>query len=202
MLIKTKIKYNRMSSVYDLIELPVETSLFSKLRKKALKEVSGRVLEIGIGTGKNLEYYPPEVELTGIDFSSGMLKKAEKRKNRLNIKNAELVEMDAQSMDFENSSFDMVVSTFVFCTVPDPVKGLKEAYRVLKPGGRAVFIEHMKTDSLMINLFLRFMNIFSRIMLGTSMIRKTEENIQTAGFKIAESKRHLSGVVRVIRAVK
>ncbi|KPU62766.1 methyltransferase type 11 [Thermococcus sp. EP1] len=195
-------KYDRFSKIYDLFESPMEMRAFSKYRKKALSLAKGKVLEIGIGTGKNLPYYPEGVEVIGIDFSRGMLEKAEKRKKELGLENVKLLYMDAQNMEFDDNTFDTVVSTFVFCTVPDPIKGLKEAYRVLKPGGTAIFLEHMKSNSRLLNIPLYLMEPFIKTLLGTSMLRETQKNIEKAGFKIEKVENLFFDIVRLIIATK
>ena len=195
-------KYDRFSKIYDLFESPMEMRAFSKYRKKALSLAKGKVLEIGIGTGKNLPYYPGGVEVIGIDFSQGMLEKAEKRKKKLGLDNVELLYMDAQNMEFDDNTFDTVVSTFVFCTVPDPIKGLKEAYRVLKPGGTAIFLEHMKSNSRLLNIPFYLMEPFIKTLLGTSMLRETQKNIEKAGFKIEKVENLFFDIVRLIIATK
>ena len=195
-------KYDRFSKIYDLFESPIEMRAFSKYRKKALSLAKGKVLEIGIGTGKNLPYYPEGVEVISIDFSRGMLEKAEKRKKELGLENVKLLYMDAQNMEFDDNTFDTVVSTFVFCTVPDPIKGLKEAYRVLKPGGTAIFLEHMKSNSRLLNIPLYLMEPFIKTLLGTSMLRETQKNIEKAGFKIEKVENLFFDIVRLIIATK
>lgn len=195
-------KYDRFSKIYDLFESPMEMRAFSKYRKKALSLAKGKVLGIGVGTGKNLPYYPEGVEVIGIDFSRGMLEKAEKRKKELGLENVKLLYMDAQNMEFDDNTFDTVVSTFVFCTVPDPIKGLKEAYRVLKPGGTAIFLEHMKSNSRLLNIPLYLMEPFIKTLLGTSMLRETQKNIEKAGFKIEKVENLFFNIVRLIIATK
>ncbi|ALV63432.1 Phosphatidylethanolamine N-methyltransferase [Thermococcus sp. 2319x1] len=180
----------------------MEMKSFSKYRKRALSLVKGKVLEIGVGTGKNLPYYPEDVEVIGIDFSQEMLKKAEERRKKLGLDNVTLLHMDAQSLEFEDDTFDTIVSTFVFCTVPDLIKGLKETYRVLKPGGRAVFLEHMKSESRLLNVPLYLMEPFTRTLLGTSMLRETQKNIEKAGFKIERVENLFYDIVRLIVATK
>ncbi len=194
-------KYDRFSGFYDSFEALIERRAFSKYRKRALSLAKGKVLEIGVGTGKNLPYYPEDVEVTGIDFSRGMLEKAERRRE-LGLKNVKLMLMDAQNLEFGDNTFDTVVSTFVFCTVPDPVKGLEEAYRVLKPGGRAIFLEHMKSKSKLLNVPLYLMDPVMRALTGTSMVRETQKNIEKAGFKIERVENLFFDIVRLIIATK
>jgi SAM-dependent methyltransferase len=110
--------------------------------------------------------------------------------------------MDIQNMTFENDSFDCAVSTCVFCTVPDPIAGLKEVYRVLKPGGKVLFLEHMRSRNPLVNIILFMMTIMSKLILGTSMVRKTQENIESVGFKITERRDLFFDVVRIIIAEK
>ncbi len=199
---RTARKYDRFSIIYDLIELPVEKGLFSSLRKKALASVEGKVLEVGIGTGKNLPYYPPGLALTGIDFSKKMLERAERKKRDLALVKVTLLEMDVEHLGFQDESFDTVVSTFVFCTVPQPLKGLQEVHRVLKRGGLAIFLEHMKSDNLMLNIPLYMMHGFTKTLIGTSMLRETQKNIERAGFLLKEVQKVYFDIVRLIVAAK
>ncbi len=191
-----KKKYDMLASVYDLIETKIKP--FSEYRKIGANYLEGKVLELGIGSGANLEYYPENIEVTGVDFSEKMLEKCEEKRKSLCLEGVELLKIDVEDMDFEDCSFDIVYSTFVFCTVPHPEKGLGEAYRVLKPSGKAVFIEHMKSKHLLLNGILYCMNIFSKLILGTSMLRETEENIKKSGFKIIEKKELFFDIVRLI----
>ena len=199
---KTIKKYDIFSRVYDLFERPMEKYLFSSLRKRALAFAIGEVLEVGIGTGKNIPHYLDNVKVTGIDFSRGMLEKAKRKKEKLSLKNVTLLEMDVENMSFQDEFFDTVVSTFVFCTVPYPLKGLQEVYRVLKQGGKAVFLEHMKSNSFFLNIPLYMMNVFTKTLIGTSMIRETQKNIEKVGFKIKDVQNVYSDIVRLIVAGK
>ncbi|AMQ19621.1 class I SAM-dependent methyltransferase [Thermococcus peptonophilus] len=195
-------KYDRFSRSYDLFEAPVERGAFSRYRKRALRLAEGKVLEVGVGTGKNFSYYPRNVEVIGVDFSKGTLEKAERRRRELGLKNVRLLHTDVQNLEFEDSTFDTAVSTFVFCTVPDPVKGLREVYRVLKPGGKAIFLEHMKSGSKLLNVPLYMMEPFMMAMTGTSMLRKTPDNIEKSGFQIEKVENLFFDIVRLIIARK
>lgn len=199
----TSIKYSRASKLYDIVEWPIEQILFKRLRKKAIAMARGKVLEVGVGTGKNIPYYDIDnLKLTAIDFSVGMLDIAKEKRVKMGLDDLELIEMDVEDLKFDDGSFDTIVSTFVFCTVPDPKKGLQELYRVLKPGGKVIFVEHMKSRYAILNLFLKIMNYFSSRLLGTSMLRETQKSIEKAGFKISSVEYSLFDIVRLIVAKK
>ncbi|WP_372712607.1 class I SAM-dependent methyltransferase [Ilyobacter sp.] len=196
---ETKDKYNRVAKNYDKME---QMMFFNKHREGLIALASGKVLELGVGTGANLPYYSKNLSVTGIDFSRKMLEKSKNVIEKNHIKNIKLEEMDIQNMTFENDSFDCAVSTCVFCTVPDPIAGLKEVYRVLKPGGKVLFLEHMRSRNPLVNIILFMLTVMSKLILGTSMVRKTQENIESVGFKITERRDLFFDVVRIIIAEK
>lgn len=179
---KIKNRYNRISKVYDSLESPMEVMAMGKWRKKLIDRIEGeRVLEVGIGTGKNLTYYPDTLEITGIDFSKNMLEKARNKiKNKKNIK---LIEMDAQNMEFEDNIFDTVVTSCVFCSVPDPIKGLKEIRRVCKDNGKIIMLEHMRSNNELVGKFMDIINFIPLNVWGANINRRTIENLKKAGFK-------------------
>jgi ubiquinone/menaquinone biosynthesis C-methylase UbiE len=179
-------KYNRMSAVYDLMESPMEFFFYSKWRKEALSGLRGMVLEVGVGTGKNLKYYPEDCSVIGIDNSEGMLEKA--REKAKGTKNVTLLLMDAEHLEFSDNSFDYVITTFVLCSIPDPVKALKEMHRVLKPDGEMINLEHMRSNNRWIAAYEDFINPISVELTGINVNRKTVENIGKAGFKIKDVK--------------
>lgn len=179
-------KYNRLSAVYDLMEWPVEFLFYKKWRKEALSGLKGMVLEVGVGTGKNLKYYPKGCSVIGIDISEGMLEKARKRAEGLN--NVTLLLMDAEHLEFPDNSFDYVITTFVLCSIPNPVKALKEMHRVLKPDGEMINIEHMRSSTRWIASYEDFINPISVDLTGVNVNRKTVENIGKAGFTIKDVK--------------
>jgi len=192
-------KYNRLSSVYDLMEWPMEFLFFSRWRKEVLSGLGGRVLEVGVGTGKNLKYYPPGCLIIGIDNSEGMLKKARKKAEGMN--NVTLLLMDAEHLEFPDNTFDYVVTTFVLCSIPDPVKALKEMRRVLKPSGEMINLEHMRSSNRFISRFEDLINPIIVSMTGIHVNRKTVENVVKAGFAIKDVENLLlKDVFRKIRS--
>lgn len=179
-------KYNRISMVYDIIELPVELLLYGRWREEALSNLSGKVLEVGVGTGRNLKYYPVGCSVIGIDNSTGMLEKA--RKKARGMRNITLYLMDAEHLEFPDDSFDYVVTTFVLCSVPDPVKALKEMRRVLKPSGELIALEHMRSSNPFIARIEDLINPIMFFFIWDDMTRNTMGNIEKAGFTIKKAK--------------
>ena len=179
---KIKKRYNRVSKVYDLLEKPMESMTMGKWRGKIIEKIEGeKVLEVGVGTGKNLLHYPEDLEVTGIDFSKDMLAKA--REKTKDLKNINLIEMDAQDMDFEDNTFDTVVTSCVFCSVPDPIEGLKEIKRVCKNGGKIVMLEHVRSDKKVIGEIMDIVNFIPVNIWGANINRETLDNLKKAGFK-------------------
>ncbi|TFH36301.1 MAG: class I SAM-dependent methyltransferase [Dehalococcoidia bacterium] len=133
---RVKDRYARAAAFYDLLENRTAGSNEASWRRVAWSRAEGsNVLEVGVGTGRNFPYYPAGAQITGIDFSENMLRRARDKAAEQGI-HVRLSLMDIQSMEFADDTFDTVVGTFVFCTVPDPVRGLSEVRRVLKPGGK------------------------------------------------------------------
>lgn len=134
--------YENLSSVYDLTFGPLlhPGRLFARDRM-ALKP-GDRLLEVGVGTGINLSLYPSSCHVTGIDLSAPMLEKAYDRVTRKGLKNIRLAEMDATSLTFPDSSFDVVYAPYLVSVVPDPLPVVREMRRVCRPGGRIVILNH------------------------------------------------------------
>ncbi|MTI79932.1 MAG: class I SAM-dependent methyltransferase [Firmicutes bacterium] len=173
-----KSRYNRIAMFYDRMD-PISDSI----RKNALSIARDNVLEVGVGTGKNLSLYPSNCEITGIDFSREMLKRARERAGRLNL-NVKLLEMDAQNMLFNDNSFDTVISACVFCSVPDPEKGLEELKRVCKPNGQIILLEHVRSANPVIGKMMDILNPLTSNMIGCNINRKTVSNVSKAGINL------------------
>lgn len=184
-------RYNRAAPFFHRMD----SRMMRDWRRELLSGLSGNVLEIGIGTGANLEYYPPSVNLTGIDFSPRMLEYARQRAKQLS-KNVTLLEMDAQQLKFPDHSFDYVVATCVFCSVPDPVEGMKEMGRVCKPNGEIRLLEHMRSENPMMGKIMDILNPLTVRISGANINRKTLENIQEADLIIKHNERLMSTIVR------
>lgn len=202
----TKKRYNTTSAIYNLMEWPVEQLWYKKWRTMLWRQVGGpEVLEIGVGTGKNIPYYRQDLQVTGIDLSPGMLAYARKKLGHLKDVDVEaaLREMDVQEMGFRDHTFNDVVATFVFCSVPDPVLGLKEALRVTRPGGRIFLLEHMIPDYTLPAAIMKKLDAPFHYISGVHIARNTLNNIEKAGWKVEET-RDLTrgGIFKYIQASK
>lgn len=181
----TRRAYDRNARFYDLLEWPVEQLLYRRWRRGLWRDVRGpAVLELGVGTGKNVPYYPEGVRVTGVDLSGGMLARARRALERHPGKAAALYLMDAQRLDFADDTFDEAVATFVFCSVPDPVAGLREALRVTKPGGRLHLIEHQRADAEALGRVMDRLDGPIHRRTGVHIARETVENVRAAGWHL------------------
>lgn len=164
------------------------------------KRIKGRlVLEAGVGTGKSLPYHPSGVKVTAVDFSLPMLERARRRASSLGLE-VELAEMDVQYLAFQDHVFDTVFATFLFCSVPDPILGLRELRRICKPTGRLLLLEHVRAGSFLLASLFDLLNPLVVRLTGANINRETAENIRRAGWRIRVKERVLSDIVLWIEA--
>ncbi len=198
---KTRARYNRIAPLYDLMEIFAERRFVPWRRELWSLIPGGRVLEVGVGTGKNFPYHPPEAEVTGIDLSDRMLVQARQKAEELG-RPIDLREMDAQQLDFPDDSFDTATATFVFCSVPDPVQGLRELGRVVKPNGQIVLLEHVRIDRP--GLIGKLMDLLDPLVvrvMGAHINRRTAETVRRAGLEVERVEDLASrGLVKLIVA--
>jgi len=179
---KTQHRYDRIARYYDILEAPMEL-LSSKWRREFLSKSSGRTLEVGIGTGKSIPFYPENVDLTGIDISSKMVEITGKRLRKHPRPNTRIIQMDVEEMGFADNIFDTVITACVFCSVPNPVQGLKEIKRVCRNGGKVLMLEHVRSQNKAMGKFMDIMNPLPLHIIGDNINRHTYENLLKAGFR-------------------
>lgn len=193
--------YNVLSPLYDSLMKRAEGQAFLEWRALLWSRVEGRnILEVGVGTGASFPFYPPGARIIGIDFSSNMLERAREKAFRNHVK-VELCLMDVQNLAFDEASFDTVVSSLVFCSVPDPPAGAKEMRRVLRPFGKLVMLEHVISDKPVIAGLMHVLNPPVAALTGENITRRTQETVKLGGF-VLERITCLSSIFRLIEARK
>lgn len=181
----TRRAYDRHARAYDAMEWPVEALAYRRWRRALWRDVDGPdVVEIGVGTGKNIPHYPDGVRVTGVDLSEGMLSRARRVLRRHPDTEATLHLMDAQHLSLPDDAFDEAVATFVFCSVPDPVAGLREGLRVTKPGGRLRLLEHQRASLEPLGRVMDGLDGPVHRLTGVHVARRTVENVQAAGWHL------------------
>lgn len=191
--------YDRIAALYDLLNSPMERLGGDRRRRRLLARARGDVLEVGIGTGRNLPHYPQGVELTGIDLSEPMLERARERPHDLD-RDVRLMRADVERLPFEDDRFDTVTAACVFCSVADALRGLREVRRVVKPTGRVLLLEHVRPRNPVIGKLFDVLSPLTRRLMGPEINRRTEETVRAAGFEIEEVRRE--GIWREIVARK
>lgn len=180
----TRTRYQRISPIYDRIEWLMERR-FRPWRQKIWQFVYGpEVLEVGVGTGKNMEFWPLNCKVTAIDLTPGMLDIARQHAKGLNRQQDDLFLADVQHLELPSGIFDTVVATFVFCSVPDPIQGLREIGRVVRPGGQILLLEHVRIDRPVIGTLMDMIAPLIVRLNGANINRRTIENVRIAELHI------------------
>ena len=182
-------RYQRIAWAYDLLDLPFEYGRYRKIRPQIFRGLSGRILDAGVGTGRNFPFYPLGSEVVGIDLSPGMLARAERRRP-LATASVVLRQMDVTRLDFPDRSFDAAVATFLFCTLPDDlqVAGMRELGRVVKPGGIIRCLEYARPSGGLRRAMTHLWEPWINWAYGAGFDRQTEKRAPEAGLQLFESR--------------
>ncbi len=191
--------YERQAAIYDRSNAMMEV-VFGKGRA-LLTSLWGDILEVGVGTGLNLPHYSPDARVIALDWSPRMVELARQRANRLGLTQVKEIRVgDVQDLHWiPPASFDFVTSSCVFCSIPNPVKGLREIGRILRPTGYLVQIEHGLSKISILNDFLKFIDPLMVKMKGAHLTRNHEKNLEQAGFEINfDHELDPAGITRII----
>jgi ubiquinone/menaquinone biosynthesis C-methylase UbiE len=192
-------KYQRIAPFYDLLDLPFERGRYRSIRPLLFRGITGRLLDAGIGTGRNCEFYPPAAVVSGIDISPAMLARAHERCPTL-AAGGRLYKMDVTALEFPAGSFDAAVSSFLFCVLPEPlqVPALRELGRVVKPGGLIRLLEYVRPQGKLRRIISYIWQPWIRWAYGASFDRHTERHVPAAGLKLIESRYVVDDLLKLL----
>jgi ubiquinone/menaquinone biosynthesis C-methylase UbiE len=170
-----------------ILDLVMRQRQLTKYRREVLAKASGRVLEVGVGSGLNFPLYGQQVEIAiGIDPSTRLLAIAHRRATAAGV-HAELLRGSATAIPLADNTVDTVVMTWTLCSIPDPLTALREMRRVLKPGGKLLFVEHGRSPEPRVERWQhRLTPVWRRIAGGCHLDRKMDDLIRSAGFDLSE----------------
>lgn len=170
--------------LYDLVMRPLEATRFKKIRTELVREAGGNVLEIGSGTGVNFPYYRCATQVTAIEPNPLMSERGKRRLEQASVP-IDVLEASAESLPFVDDTFDTVIATLVFCTIPNPSKALEEIRRVSKPGAKIMFFEHVRMNRPVFGKTQDILNpLWTKICDGCHLNRDTLSMIELAGIEV------------------
>jgi demethylmenaquinone methyltransferase/2-methoxy-6-polyprenyl-1,4-benzoquinol methylase len=197
-------RYERIAAFYDCLDLPFEYGWHRRIRPRLFRDLSGRILDVGIGTGRNVPFYPAGSRVVGVDSSPAMLARAKRRIESSAAVSIELRTMDATALDFQDGSFDAVVATFLFCVLPDegqlPV--LRELGRVVKTGGTIRLLNYVRPRGMVLNIIARLGQPFAAWAFAANFDRRTEESVTEAGLELLDTRCVVFDLIKLIEARK
>lgn len=193
--------WDRSAPSYDGVMARFDRYLAGDSRQWICTRASGDVLEVAVGTGLNLPLYPAGTRLTGVEWSPGMLRLAQQRREELGVE-AELREGDARSLQFADGAFDTVVCTFSLCAIPDHERAIAEMHRVLRPGGLLLLADHVVSSAWPVRLLQRAVELVTVPMGGEHFRRRPSGHLAATGFEVIESERFKLGLIERLAARK
>jgi ubiquinone/menaquinone biosynthesis C-methylase UbiE len=187
--------YRDYAPKYDDTMRLAERLMLKALRSALLRKARGQVLEVAIGTGVNLQYYPPDCQITGMDLVPEMLAHARTRSMPF-----QQVIGDVNHIPYPDHSFDTVVATLSACTFPDPIAALREIARVCRPEGRVLMLEHVRGNNPLVGRFLDRITPYTIALIGCHPNRDTAANLRIAGLHITALTATCGGLLLQIEA--
>jgi ubiquinone/menaquinone biosynthesis C-methylase UbiE len=194
-------QWNTYAPRYDKDIGFFERVQFGGGREWVCSQAGGDVLEVAVGTGRNLPHYPAGVRLTGIDLSPAMLSIARQRAADLDL-DVELQTADAEALPFGDGSFDTVVCTLGLCGIPDEAQAITEMHRVLRPGGKLLLLDHIGSHHRVIHFGQKLLERMTLRTCGDHQTRRPLLQVERAGFDVVRQERRKAGTVERVTAVK
>jgi ubiquinone/menaquinone biosynthesis C-methylase UbiE/predicted ester cyclase len=193
--------FDKQAPKYDKSMARFERLLFSGNREWACSQAQGDVLEIAAGTARNLPFYPEGARVTGVELSPEMAALGRKRAEDMG-RQIDLRVGDAEALDFPDESFDTVVCTYGLCTIPDDAAAVREAKRVLRPGGTFLLAEHVRSPNPVVRTIQRALDPLAHHFGGDHLLREPLDHLAAEGFEVEEFKRSKAGWVELVSATK
>lgn len=195
-----EVRFDRVAKFYDAINFLMER-FAAKHRKELLYQARGNILEVGVGTGNSFKDYPPDKQIVAVDVSREMLRRAEKKVRNYGG-HVRLRREDVQELSFKDETFDTIFSSWVFCSVADPIKGLTELRRVLRKDGKLLMLEHVRSNNKVLGYSMDRLNPLVTRFGVDNINRNTAENLRKAGFRVEQERNLVYDIVKAIVATK
>ena len=191
--------YVHLARLYDLLDLPFEYGRYRPLRRTIFQDLSGTVLDAGVGTGRNMPFYPSGAEMVGIDLSPHMLSRARQRRESLGV-TADLRERDVTATGFPDASFDYAVATFLFCVLDNEqqLPALRELRRITKPSGEIRILEYAYSSRPLRPFVIHLWAPWVRWMYGAAFDRRTEQYVEAAGLEVVEDRFLFEDIIKLL----
>ena len=192
--------YQRTASFYDFIDWPFETWRYRSLRPLLFRGLNGRLLDAGVGTGRNIAFYPPDADVVGVDLSPAMLDRAVRRRTKLSS-SVRLIQMDLTALSFPDGHFDAAIASFVFCTIPEKERAtaLRELARVIGPSGRIRLLEYAPAQTIFGRVLARVWQPWVSWAFAANLGHDIEADLPQAGLTVIRS-RYVTSSIKIIEA--
>jgi ubiquinone/menaquinone biosynthesis C-methylase UbiE len=192
-------RYQRIAPFYDWLDLPFEYGRYRAIRPALFRGLTGRVLDAGVGTGRNFPFYPPNSDVLGIDSSPAMLARAERRRSRC-AASITLRRMDVTGLDLPDDSVDAAVASFLFCVLPEDqqLPALLELRRVVRPGGHIRLLEYIRPRAPLRRFVAGLWAPWMQWAYGAGFDRQTETHIPKAGLEIVDARYVTKDLLRLV----
>lgn len=191
-------RYDLLAPLYDLIDF-AEYEFKRRLRPRLFAGLDGRILDAGVGTGRNIPFYPADAEMTGIDVSPGMLARARARADRLG-RHVALAAMDVTRTAFADDTFDAVTSSFMFCVLDDDLQtpALAELGRVCRPGGEIRILDYTVSERPLGRAYTALTRLWTGPIYNAAFDRRTERHAAPAGLTVLRQEPLVQDMVRLL----